>query len=224
MLRAAARNLNTRGRGSYGPALKGEPAPAARTLESATSRGKLDFMIRLPLSHPTAALALASSLVLAACSSTPIAEAPVSSRSASPGVGAVAPGAGQGAVAPVVAARTAAQGPAGPADAARVVYFDYDSSTIRPEFRNVIDAHARYLASHQERKLTIAGHTDERGGREYNLALGQQRAEAVRSAMQLLGVRAAQVETISFGEEKPVEVAREESAWSRNRRAELSYR
>ena len=117
-----------------------------------------------------------------------------------------------------------AQDAAGPSGTARVVYFDYDSFTIRPEFRNVIDAHARYLTSNQERKLTIAGHTDERGGREYNLALGQQRAEAVRRAMQLLGVRATQVETISFGEEKPTETAHEESAWSRNRRAEMSYR
>lgn len=178
-------------------------------------------MIRLPLSHRTAALTLVSSLLLAACSSTPIEDAPVTNRSADAAVASTPPA--RSTVAPV-AARSLAQDATGPSGAARVVYFDYDSSAIRPEFRNLIDTHARYLTSNQERKLTIAGHTDERGGREYNLALGQQRAEAVRRAMQLLGVRAAQVETISFGEEKPVEAAHEEPAWSRNRRAEMSYR
>lgn len=180
-------------------------------------------MIRLPFSRPTATLALASSLLLAACSSTPIAEAPASSRSATPAGGTAGAPSPQSAVAPVET-RSTAPGTVGPADAARVVYFDYDSATIRPEFRSALDAHARHLAAHRDRKLTIAGHTDERGGREYNLALGQQRAEAVRRAIELLGVSAAQVETVSFGEEKPVASSHEESAWSRNRRAELSYR
>lgn len=72
--------------------------------------------------------------------------------------------------------------------------------------------------------MVIAGHTDERGGREYNLALGQQRAEAVRRALQLLGARGAQIETISYGEEKPAAGGREETAWAQNRRAELTYR
>jgi peptidoglycan-associated lipoprotein len=178
-------------------------------------------MIHQPLSHRTAGLALACSLLLGACASTPLGEAPVGNGQAAPGAG---PGANaRSAVAPV-AAQAPAQDAPGPSGTARVVYFDYDSVAIRPEFRNVIDAHARYLASHRERKLTIAGHTDERGGREYNLALGQQRADAVLRAMQLLGVGAAQVETISFGEEKPVDAAEEESAWSRNRRAEFLYR
>ncbi|HEY0823342.1 MAG TPA: peptidoglycan-associated lipoprotein Pal [Ramlibacter sp.] len=179
-------------------------------------------MNRLPFSRGAAALALVGSVLLAACSSTPMQEAPVSNGSATPAAG--SPGSTpQSAVAPVQS-RAAAQVPVGPLDAAKVVYFDYDSATIRPEFRSVIDAHARHLAAHRDSKLTIAGHTDERGGREYNLALGQQRAEAVRRAMELLGVGAAQVETVSFGEEKPVEAAHAESAWSRNRRAELSYR
>jgi peptidoglycan-associated lipoprotein len=180
--------------------------------------GKLPFFIR------TRASALLSSLVLAACASTPIEEAPVADRSSAPAAGTAGPGAGgQSSVAPVAAARPGADA-AGPLGAARVVYFDYDSSAIRPEFQSVIDSHARFLGSHQARKIMIAGHTDERGGREYNLALGQQRAEAVRRALQLLGARAAQVETISFGEEKPEAAGHEEAAWSRNRRAELSYR
>ena len=163
---------------------------------------------------------LLASLVLAACSSTPLEQAPVGQPGAAANAS-TAPAAST--VAPVAAAR-APEGAPGPANASRIVYFDYDSATIRPEFRNVIEAHALYLARHQDRKLVIAGHTDERGGREYNLALGQQRAEAVRRAMELLGAGKAQVEAISFGEEKPVSAVHEETAWSRNRRAELGYR
>lgn len=167
-------------------------------------------------------VALASGVLLAACASTPVEEAPVAHRAAAPVAGAPAATA-QSSVAPVTAT-TQVQEAAGPATAAKVVYFDYDSASIRPEFQAVIDAHARWLMTRQERKLTIAGHTDERGGREYNLALGQQRSESVRRALQLLGVRAAQIETISFGEEKPAMGGQEEAAWARNRRAELSYR
>lgn len=178
--------------------------------------GKLRQSIR------TGAWPLVGSLLLAACASTPIEEAPVVDRNAAAS-GTAAPGASaQSAVAPVTAARAPGDA-AGPTGAARVVYFDYDSSALRPEFQPVIDSHARFLASRQDRKLKIAGHTDERGGREYNLALGQQRAEAVRRALQLLGVRATQIETISFGEEKPTQDGGDETAWSRNRRAELTY-
>ena len=181
-------------------------------------------MCKLPISIHPRAWALASSLLLAACSSTPIAEAPVSNAGAATGASSTARSApSQTAVAPVAASRAPADA-AGPTGAARVVYFEYDSSSIRPEFQSLIDSHARFLASHQERKVTIAGHTDERGGREYNLALGQQRAESVRRALQLLGVRPAQIEAISFGEEQPVSGDHEETAWSRNRRAELNYR
>jgi peptidoglycan-associated lipoprotein len=126
-------------------------------------------------------------------------------------------------VAPVATTSTATD-LAGPAGAARVIYFDYDSAMIRPEFRDVLDAHARYLASHKQGKLTVTGHTDERGGHEYNLALGQQRAEAVRQALELLGAAGVQVEAVSFGEEKPAEEGHAEGAWSKNRRAELAYR
>jgi peptidoglycan-associated lipoprotein len=177
---------------------------------------KLSFSIR-PL-----AWALVSSLFLAACASTPLEVAPPPDQGAA--TGSSSPGASAASsVAPVTAARPPADS-AGPRDAGKVVYFDYDSYTIRPEFQAVIDAHARFLGTHQDRKLTIAGHTDERGGREYNLALGQQRADAVRQALQLLGARATQIESISFGEEKPMTAAHEEAAWSRNRRAELAYR
>jgi peptidoglycan-associated lipoprotein len=104
------------------------------------------------------------------------------------------------------------------------VYFDFDSYSIKPEFQSVIDAHARYVKAAPGRKVMIEGHTDERGGREYNLALGQKRAEAVRRAMGLLGVPDSQMEAVSFGKEKPAAQGHGEEAHAQNRRAELSYR
>ncbi|MDO9404507.1 MAG: peptidoglycan-associated lipoprotein Pal [Polaromonas sp.] len=113
---------------------------------------------------------------------------------------------------------------AGPTGVAKIIYFDYDSYAIKPEFQSVIEAHARYLAAGGSRKLNVEGHTDERGGREYNLALGQKRAEAVRRALGLLGVTDAQVEAVSFGKEKPAVAGSSEDALAQNRRAELNYR
>ena len=106
----------------------------------------------------------------------------------------------------------------------RVVYFDYDSFAIRPEFQPVIEAHAKFLKSDKARKVVIEGHTDERGGREYNLALGQKRAEAVRRALSPLGVAENQMEAVSFGKEKPMSSGSDEAALAKNRRAEISYR
>lgn len=106
----------------------------------------------------------------------------------------------------------------------RIVYFDYDSFAIKPEFQQVIDAHARYLKADKNRKMAIEGHTDERGGREYNLALGQKRSEAVRRAIGLLGASDAQMEAVSFGKEKPAAAGGDEAALAKNRRAEINYR
>jgi len=106
----------------------------------------------------------------------------------------------------------------------RVIYFDYDSFVIKPEFQTVIVAHAKYISADKNRKVTIEGHTDERGGREYNLALGQKRAEAVRKALSLAGVADAQLEAVSFGKEKPAVQGTTEDALAKNRRAEISYR
>jgi peptidoglycan-associated lipoprotein len=180
-------------------------------------------MARLQSPTRTVALALVSSFLLAACASTPVEEVPSASASLPAPPPPAVTQRHQSSVASVQAG-TAAPESVGPTAASRILFFDYDSSAIRPEFQPLIDAHARWLAARQDRRMTIAGHTDERGGREYNLALGQQRAEAVRRALQLLGVRAAQVETISYGEEKPAAGGQEEAAWARNRRAELSYR
>ena len=127
------------------------------------------------------------------------------------------------AVAPVEI-RSADSAAAGPAGVARVIYFDYDSFSIRPEFQSAVDAHSRFLTSNKARKIAIEGHTDERGGREYNLALGQKRAEAVRRSMTLLGVAESQIEAVSLGEEKPAQTGSTEESYARNRRAEVNYR
>jgi peptidoglycan-associated lipoprotein len=112
----------------------------------------------------------------------------------------------------------------GPANATKIIYFDYDSYAIKSEFQAALDAHARFLNTNKTRKLAIEGHTDERGGREYNLALGQKRSEAVRRALALLGVTEAQIEAVSFGKEKPAAQGSDESSWALNRRAEINYR
>lgn len=106
----------------------------------------------------------------------------------------------------------------------RVVYFDFDSYVVKDEFRPTIEAHAKTLAGDRKKKLAIEGHTDERGGREYNLALGQRRAEAVVKSLVLLGALDAQLEAVSFGKERPVNDGHDEAAWAKNRRAELKDR
>jgi peptidoglycan-associated lipoprotein len=110
------------------------------------------------------------------------------------------------------------------APAQRIVYFDFDSFVIRDDFKPLIEGHARVLARDNGKRMTIEGHTDERGGREYNLALGQKRAEAVVRSLVLLGVPERQLEAVSFGEERPSAQGSDEAAWSRNRRAELKDR
>ena len=114
--------------------------------------------------------------------------------------------------------------PAGPANIDKIVYFDYDSFIIKPEFQSTIEAHAQFLKSNTRAKISLEGHTDERGGREYNLALGQKRADAVRQSLTLLGVATSQIETVSFGEEKPAMQGADESAFAKNRRAEFFYK
>jgi peptidoglycan-associated lipoprotein len=126
-------------------------------------------------------------------------------------------------VAPV-AADSLAGTAAGPANVARIIYFDYDSYAVKPEFQSLIEGHARFLKANSGRRVSIEGHTDERGGREYNLALGQRRSEAVRRALGLLGVNDSQIEAVSFGKEKPVALGSDEASWAQNRRAEIVYR
>ena len=113
---------------------------------------------------------------------------------------------------------------AGPVGVGRVLYFDYDSYSIKPSYQSVIEAHARFINSNPSGKVMLEGHTDERGGREYNLALGQKRAEAVSRALGLLGVPSTQMEAVSFGKGKPAMTGYSEDAYAQNRRVELSYR
>jgi peptidoglycan-associated lipoprotein len=139
-----------------------------------------------------------------------------------PGADASGNGIGKGAVTSVDAGKLASSGVI--PSSSRVVYFDYDSVVIKPEFQVVIETHARFIKADKSRKVSIEGHTDERGGREYNLALGQKRAEAVRSVFGLFGVGDSQVEAVSFGKEKPAAQGSDEGVMAKNRRAEISYR
>ena len=173
-------------------------------------------------------LALAFAAALAGCASgVKLDDVPVEDKQGStiaPGAAATTPPTGSASrVAPVDATRGALDA-AGPANVSRIIYFDYDSNSIKPEFQNLIEAHARFLKANAARHVVIEGHTDERGGREYNLALGQRRSEAVRRALELLGVKDSQVEAVSFGKEKPAVPGSDESAWAQNRRAEIAYR
>ena len=113
-----------------------------------------------------------------------------------------------------------ADSPAGP----RIIYFDYDSFVVKPEFQAVIESNARYIRADKSRRVAVEGHTDDRGGREYNLALGQKRAESVRNALVLLGIADAQIEAVSYGKEKPLVSGVDEAAMAKNRRAEIHYR
>ena len=105
----------------------------------------------------------------------------------------------------------------------RVVYFDFDSSNLTPEARRVVEAHAQYLTSNPGMAVVLEGHADERGTREYNLALGERRSNAVSQIFQAMGVAPDAIRTISYGEERPISMGQDESAWSLNRRVEILY-
>ena len=105
----------------------------------------------------------------------------------------------------------------------RVVYFDYNTDNVKPEFASVIQAHASYLSQNSNRKVRLEGHADERGSREYNMALGQRRSNAIRKATSVLGVANERMETISFGEDKPKANGRDEASFAQNRRVEIVY-
>jgi peptidoglycan-associated lipoprotein len=178
-------------------------------------------------SNPRYLLVLAAAAALSACSSVKLDDqAPVESRSGA----AVVPGNQNAArdaansqtrVAPV----TASGGDmAGLGNIPRVVYFDFDSYVVKDEFRPVVEANARVLTTQPARKMAVQGHTDDRGSSEYNLALGQRRAEAVVKSLTLLGVQNSQLEPVSFGKERPAVQGSDESAWAKNRRAELASR
>jgi peptidoglycan-associated lipoprotein len=116
-------------------------------------------------------------------------------------------------------------GPGGGPNASvgRIIYFDFDKSDIRPEFAAVVSGNAQFLAAHPNAKLKLEGNTDERGTREYNIGLGERRAQAVRRALMLQGASESQLTTVSFGAERPAAEGDDEAAWAKNRRVELVY-
>ena len=105
-----------------------------------------------------------------------------------------------------------------------VIYFDYDQAEIKPEFTQVVQAHGQRLASSASMMVRLEGHTDERGSREYNIGLGERRAQAVRRALMLAGAQASQITTVSYGEERPAATGSDEESWRLNRRVEIVYR
>jgi peptidoglycan-associated lipoprotein len=162
---------------------------------------------------------LAITAALGACSSgVKLNDVPVEDKTASANASG---NDAQSTVAPVVSEKSGTVGvaPAG----LNVIYFDYDSFTLKPEARAVLERNAAHLQANKKFKVQLEGHTDERGGREYNLALGQKRAETVRRALTLLGVSDAQLEAVSFGKEKPADSGSDEAAFAKNRRVEIKY-
>jgi peptidoglycan-associated lipoprotein len=175
-----------------------------------------------------AAAAAAVIFLVAGCSSVKLddeqAPAPIVDAGKS---GAGAGGADSRAVAPVTAATSKGVDPFTDPNnplSKKSVFFDFDSFVVKGEYQPLVEAHGKYLAANTGRQIKIEGNTDERGGREYNLALGQKRAEAVKQRLLLMGARDAQVETVSFGKEKPRATGSNEEAWAQNRRADIVYK
>ena len=177
-------------------------------------------------------IAAFAALFIAGCSTQPSQpEAPIDDRSATQGSttpGTTTAGAGTGGVTGSTApgAGTGANPLRDPNNvlSKRSVFFDFDSFVVKSEYQPIVQTHGNYLGTNKQRRVTIVGNTDERGGREYNLALGQKRAEAVKQRLMLLGVVDSQVETVSLGKEKPRATGSNEEAWAQNRRADLNYR
>jgi peptidoglycan-associated lipoprotein len=166
-------------------------------------------------------LAAALALVLAGCgSSVKLNNPPEQAASAATGT----QDTGQSTVKQVTTDDNAGNNLAGPPGVDQIVYFDFDSFVVKPEYQPVVEAQARYLRADPKRHVVLEGNTDPRGSREYNLALGQKRAEAVRQALTILGVSDAQMEAISYGEEKPAAQGNTEEAYAKDRRVEFSYR
>ena len=175
-------------------------------------------------------------LFLVGCQTDPV-QAPVEDKSTTADPSAAAAGASTSGMAGAGVGGTSTAGTAASADAQRkaalkdpnnilsrrVILFEFDSFVVADTYKPMIEAHAKYLTADRSAKVTLQGHADERGSREYNIALGQKRADAVKRMMTLLGVQEIQVETVSFGEEKPKNPASNEAAWAENRRVEIVH-
>ena len=170
----------------------------------------------------TLAAPVGAALALAACASKPIAPpAPAPVATAAPVAAAPAPA--PVAAPPVAMPLAAYLDPNSPISQQRSVYFAFDNDALRSQDKAVVELQGRYLAQHPDLHISVAGNTDERGGSEYNLALGQRRAQSVKTALGVMGVKDAQVEAISYGKEKPKAAGHDEAAWQQNRRADFMY-
>jgi peptidoglycan-associated lipoprotein len=171
--------------------------------------------------HKLSPLAILLALGLAACSSTPTNDAPTPPIETRPGPSDTQTGV-------VTPPNTGSSGLSALKDpknilSKRSVYFEYDKYEIQPAYQPLVEAHAKFLGAQPQMKVLIQGNADERGSSEYNLALGQKRAEAVKKALALLGARDAQLEAVSLGKEKPRALGHDEAAWAENRRSDILY-
>jgi peptidoglycan-associated lipoprotein len=171
---------------------------------------------------------LATIMLLGACSSTPVAPPPAAPAPAPTPIA-------QPSAAPIVAPKVATPAPvtkseiapyldpANPLSKEKSVFFDFDQYTVKPEGQRVLEMHGKYLSSHSAVKIKVEGNADEQGGAEYNLALGQKRADAVVKVLKVFGVSDTQMEAVSFGKEKPKAMGHDEQARAQNRRVDLNY-
>jgi peptidoglycan-associated lipoprotein len=180
--------------------------------------------LRVP--NLAAAVAVFAAVLAVGCSSTSTDQKPAPVSDAAP----MATSAPPPAPPPAKAYEAPPPAPLDPLDdpksilAKRSVYFEFDRSSMSDSDVAVVEAHGRYLIDHPARSVRIEGNCDERGGREYNLALGQRRADAVKERLKLLGVSTSKIETISLGKEKPRNLGHTEAAWAENRRADIVYK
>jgi peptidoglycan-associated lipoprotein len=177
------------------------------------------------MKHLLSCTAAAAAALLVACSSTPVnPPAPVVTATPKPAAPATtpAPGADTGAAAQRATVPEYLD-PTSAISTKRSVYFDFDDFTIKNEYTDVVATHGKYLGPQPALHIRIEGNADERGSAEYNLALGQKRAEAVLRALKVYGVKDSQMEPVSFGSEKPKAAGHDEAAWAQNRRADLVY-
>ena len=168
-------------------------------------------------------LLAALSLSLAACGPKVKNPSGAGSETAVGGTGAQGSGAGQSGGATAGNPDDEIGGPKTGLLATRIIYFDFDSTDIKGEATDVVAAHAKYLGTNSTARIRLEGHTDERGSPEYNIGLGERRAQAVRHALLLQGASDAQISTVSYGEERPAVAGHDEAAWAKNRRVEIVY-
>jgi len=167
-------------------------------------------------------LAATMTIVLAGCQSTPEAEKPAGVEDRTPGAATKPPAAATRPVAPTTLGGNPLKDPSSILSK-RTIYFDFDRDDIKAEFVPVVEAHGKYLRENRGAKMLVQGNADERGSREYNLALGQRRSEAVKKRLMVLGATETQIESVSLGEEKPMCVEHDEGCWYKNRRGDMLY-